>query len=482
MLTAAEGDPQRSLKALEILGVAGGQASKGPEGEVPVEDLRAQAQVLAMQPGREPRRQAIAVVEKILARGAPRGEDLFLLVRLYEADGDWPKARERMRTLLAQEGKNPAYLAYFTRALLRRSDPSEARIWLARFEEVDPRSPQAVELRARLLKAQGKGAEAAALLTGFAKDDPAAMASVARLLEQIGLPDSAEPLYARLVDQTKRPEAVLAFAEYLGRRGRTHEAIDLCDGTWKTSPPEAVAKTSVGVLQAAKGSMERRPPTSAASTAGSGEALPARPPRTRETVPDPLAVLRGLQGRYDDAESIYRGVLRRAPKNVLALNNLAWLLALKFGKSSEAETMIDRAITIVGPLPVLLDTRAVIRLSLKRGTEAVEDLVEATGRKPGRPLATSTSRRAYRLTKDLTAAAGAPRARPRRKWASRSAILTPWSERITSGWSLNWRRSKNPRASRRGLFALLNFSASCGAVPSTQVQPARYVPCPAQVF
>ena len=333
VLTAAGGDPERALKALEILGVNGGQAPNRPESEVPIEDLRAQAQVLAMQPGREPRRQAIAVMEKI-ARGAPRGEDLFLLVKLYDTDGDWPKARERMRALLAQDGKNLTYLGYFTRALLRRGDPDEARIWLARLEEIDPKSPQTVELRARLLKAQGKAAEAAALLTGLAKDNPATMESVARLLEQIGLPDAAEPIYARLVDLTKRPEATLAFAEYLGRRGRTHEAIDLCDGAWKTSPAEAVAKTSVTVLQAAKGSVGETPDVRRVDTWLS-EALRKAPedPNLLITV----AVLRGLQGRYDEAESTYRGVLRHDPKNVLALNNLAWLLAVKYGKGAEAE-------------------------------------------------------------------------------------------------------------------------------------------------
>ncbi len=403
VLMAAEGDPQRSLKALEILGGPGGQASGLAEGEIPIEDLRARAQVLAMQPGRESRRRAIATMERILDRGAPRGEDLFLLAKLYQADGDWPKARERMRTLLAQEGKNPTYLAYFILALLRRGDPDEARIWLARVEEIDPKSPQTVELRARLLKAQGKEAEAAALLNALAKDDPAMMESVARLLEQIGLPDSAEPIYAQLVDLTKRPEAVLAFAEYLGRRGRTREAIDLCDGAWKTLPPEAVAKTSVGVLQAAKGSVGETPDIRRVDSR-LGEALRKAPEDPKLLIP--LAVLRGLQDRHDDAEAIYRGILRRDPKNVLALNNLAWLLALKFGKSAEAETMIDQAITIVGPLPAFLDTRAVIRLSLKRGAEAVEDLVEATGRNP-----TATGyfhlAQAYRLTKDLTAAAGA---------------------------------------------------------------------------
>jgi tetratricopeptide (TPR) repeat protein len=62
----------------------------------------------------------------------------------------------------------------------------------------------------------------------------------------------------------------------------------------------------------------------------------------------------------------------------MALNNLAWLLALKGGThADEAVERINRAFEVTGPDPNLLDTRAVAYLALNRpafADLAVEDL------------------------------------------------------------------------------------------------------------
>src|SRR5439155_13521938 len=53
------------------------------------------------------------------------------------------------------------------------------------------------------------------------------------------------------------------------------------------------------------------------------------------------------------------------------------LLALGQGQAAEALEVIQRAIETAGPLPALLDTRAVIALNLGRGAAAIKDLEEA---------------------------------------------------------------------------------------------------------
>jgi tetratricopeptide (TPR) repeat protein len=92
-----------------------------------------------------------------------------------------------------------------------------------------------------------------------------------------------------------------------------------------------------------------------------------------------LAVLRNLQGRYPEAEALYRKVAAGAdPKAAaMALNNLAWLLALKDGKTAEALELVKRAMEQVGPEPGLLDTRAVVYLKMGQGDQAVKDLEAA---------------------------------------------------------------------------------------------------------
>ena len=63
--------------------------------------------------------------------------------------------------------------------------------------------------------------------------------------------------------------------------------------------------------------------------------------------------------------------------NVLALNNLAWLLAWQRRRAPEALMLVNRAIALRGPLGGLLDTRAVIYLALADPERALLDMKQA---------------------------------------------------------------------------------------------------------
>jgi predicted Zn-dependent protease len=77
-------------------------------------------------------------------------------------------------------------------------------------------------------------------------------------------------------------------------------------------------------------------------------------------------------------------VLATDPRNVVALNNLAFLSSLKDARSEDALAMIDAAIKEAGPHPELLDTRGVVLTRAGRPDEAVADLqqVIATASSP----------------------------------------------------------------------------------------------------
>src|SRR5205823_4583965 len=64
-----------------------------------------------------------------------------------------------------------------------------------------------------------------------------------------------------------------------------------------------------------------------------------------------LATFRSLQGHNREAEAIYRKILARDRRNVVALNNLAWRPAVEQRKGTEALHLVQQAIEIVGPLP-----------------------------------------------------------------------------------------------------------------------------------
>jgi predicted Zn-dependent protease len=95
-----------------------------------------------------------------------------------------------------------------------------------------------------------------------------------------------------------------------------------------------------------------------------------------------LAALRDLQGRYEDAQTLYSEVIKLDEKNAIALNNLAWLTALREGKMQEALTMINKAIAAAGPTPALLDTRGIIYVSLGEHDRAIKDLDYSNARAP----------------------------------------------------------------------------------------------------
>jgi tetratricopeptide (TPR) repeat protein len=86
------------------------------------------------------------------------------------------------------------------------------------------------------------------------------------------------------------------------------------------------------------------------------------------------ADLLDARGQYDAAIAAYREILAKDPGKPLALNNLAWLLALHANQPDEAVALADRAIAVVGPVDIYLDTRGVAHLRAGRPQQAVSDL------------------------------------------------------------------------------------------------------------
>jgi tetratricopeptide (TPR) repeat protein len=387
---AVGGNPGEAREAMELLGLTenGGPA---PAAEASPETVRARALVLAAQRGLDSRRKAIPVLERLVVLPSAKPDDLFLLAQLYDAVGDWPKANRQMMALLAARGGNPLYVAHHARRLIRRGEHKEAEAWvkkLAAIPEAAGTFPVA-ELKARQDAARGDRAAAVGVVNAFVADRAARPADqterlglAAAFLDHLSQTFPDEPAFAggarKLLGDyvARRPEKVLALVALLGRQGRTAEALDWCERAWPTRPAEEVANAAVTALHGAPAPAEhfRRVERWLAEA------------RARDPKSVPLLVcladLRDLQGRYAESVALYREALRQDGRNVEALNNLAWLLALQEGKGAEALALIERAITVAGPAPELLDTRAVIFLAMGRGARAMQDLQEAIAEKP----------------------------------------------------------------------------------------------------
>jgi tetratricopeptide (TPR) repeat protein len=395
---ASQGGYEKLRQAEEILG----SSTTGT-----LADRRARANLLALLPLRSRLREAIRILEQIVEHENPTSSDRFLLVQLLDKDGEWPKARTQLQTLMTVASKQPAYptyLAYYTRALVQHKEMNEAQIWLGRLEQMQPEEPTTIEIKARVLVAQKRGEDAAALLTRYVEGKDALVGRVAALLESLGQPKAAEALYRRFAALPGRPEKVLTMAGFLARQGRPAEALDVCEGAWKTCSAESVAQASLSVLH----------------TARPDNAQFRRVERwlTEATQKEPnsialqfdLATFWSLEGRYDEAEAIYRQVTERAPKNGASWNNLAWLIATRGEKASEALDYVNRAIALDGPSPSFLDTRAVVSLALGRSQDAIKDLEEALATAPNTPVSYLHLAQARLMAGDRAAAAEALKA------------------------------------------------------------------------
>jgi tetratricopeptide (TPR) repeat protein len=339
-------------------------------------------------------RAAMEIFEQ-LQKNDPGGltlDEQLELARLYEQYGpaNRDKAREIYLNLLPKYAENPAIIYLCLRNLLRLHRGNEQLgtlpSWLVRLKQVEgPQSTRVLEIQVRLLKAQGNLEEGAKALKEFAERSDATdvnLQTAAALLEEFGKPRDAEELYRKLVAKRGSAGDLLLLAAFLGRQGRDadiQEALDLCDRAWKTPPPNNVPAENVAfVALAILGEVKKGSASYYARVErGLTEALSKSP--NSLALLFYLAGLRSLEQKYDEAEKAYRQILERDRRNVLAQNNLAWLLAARGGKAKagEALDLIKQAIQSVGPSAELLDTEAFIYLQMDNPQDALKDLQKA---------------------------------------------------------------------------------------------------------
>jgi cellulose synthase operon protein C len=376
VLLASSGNRRQSVEALQLLDLHDEGGSYLPAADESTDEIRARAKVLALRDNRDARRAAIRACQSIVDRQSPSADDRFLLFRLYEADGNLSKAREQLQSLLATNGEIPLYLADNTMILLRQGATDEAQSWFEKLEKLEPKAFRTIDLKARILKARGRAAEAVPLLEALAKEKGDLVGSAAKLLEDLGQVAAAEQLYRRLAAERRQPQGVLVLAAFLGRQNRLAEAIDLCGSAWESCPTEAVALATVAVLFSA--------PIDLAQCRRAAQSLERELAKTPQNsaVLFHLGNIRCLEGRYQEAETLYRQSYALDQNNSGPPSNLAWLLARRDGNGGEALELVSEAILRDGPTPDLLEARAIAHMTIGRTGPAIKDLEDAVAVRP----------------------------------------------------------------------------------------------------
>src|SRR5262249_59820539 len=116
-----------------------------------------------------------------------------------------------------------------------------------------------MELKVRVLAARGaqdssKTAEALRIIRQLVESKKYAggAAGAATLCELIGQFDEAEIYFRRCAAEMKKAEGTLLLAQFLARRGKPAEALDLCDSAWQDASPDDAAAKSIAVLEVCK--------------------------------------------------------------------------------------------------------------------------------------------------------------------------------------------------------------------------------------
>lgn len=372
----ARGDYQQKQRALSMLHILDEPPTPEALQEMPAEDIRTRAALLAPQWSRERRQEAIRLLEALGARQPLTTDDQFLLGRIYESVGKWSEGSRRMSAALSSGEGNAAQLAGYVDSLLRHKEIATASLWLGKLESKQPNALVTTQLKARLLHSQGDSTEAVKLIQAYCQTKDADRRAAALLLESIDQPREAGTLFQQLASATDKPEAVLDLAVFLGRQGNTAEALTTCTRVAGKAKPAAVAEACLRVLYAAPD------PKPHFATAERLLAELTRQDGGKTDLTSLVAALRNLEGRYAESAAMYRAMLAKNADNPLALNNLAFLLAMHENKSQEALVLLEQARERTGPSATLGDTRAVIYLKRGEADKALVELEELIANAP----------------------------------------------------------------------------------------------------
>ena len=379
---AAEGDWRQLQQALALLD------RNAKAGQLPIEDLRLKAAMLSGRADQQSLQQAIGLLEEIrdVHKKELSPQEQFALAQLYDKTGRWPTAQEQVQDLVQKNPKEPAFLAGYVRMMLDHDSAIKTIEYsLGKLEGLAPDAASTKVLKARLLARQGKPAEAVALLkslvpTPLPPEKVMALRQVAAWLEQIDQIDAAR----ELLDQFARevPGGNLAVAAFLGKHGTTDEALDEVEKALQSEkvPVAAALPAVISIFtQKRKKGTAITPEQFARAEVWFKRAAEEAP--YHKAVQLQTAALRDLQEDYAEQIRIYRQFLARGDvldrEKAVVWNNLAFLLAAGGDQGQEALKMINQAIDLLGPVPELLDTRAVALIATGDYKAAVADLKRA---------------------------------------------------------------------------------------------------------
>jgi tetratricopeptide (TPR) repeat protein len=388
MLYAVGGTPEDRKRAMELI------KDVSDAGTTP-EDLRSMASALATLASYLEGSDRIAVLTRAASaldgayKAGKSPKDLFNLSQLYRSAGIRDQSRVCLQTLLNSDQNNIYYLvaaleehledrnfeageAFAKKLLSNHAGEFRALAAVARFDCQAGRPFEALTLVERYAQSANPGAG----------DHLTRSARVAELLDELtrmpnirGTPagramvDAAVERFAALIPT--HPEAIVGLVGALSADNRASEGFARIErlGSFITSRLRAAA----GLAAVRGGTVSEK--QAATALVWIDECLAEEPESS--TLKLNKAEFFALRRELPMAIAQYEEILAKESRNVIALNNLAWLLSADSRTAERALELVARAIREVGLTGDLLDTRARVLITLKSFNEAERDLGDA---------------------------------------------------------------------------------------------------------
>jgi cellulose synthase operon protein C len=380
LILAAKGDYKNFAAAVKLV-----DQNADPNGNLNAEDLLLKINVLAKRGDRTSRNQAITLLTKLKEKRQLSASEQYNLARLYDLGGNWTEARREMLEVVSRSGntENVDHLAAYATMLIRHDEVQDAQTWYNKLIQLAPKSPQAIELRARLLAKTGKAPQAVALLEQYVPENITAaqmgnLATVANLFKDMEQYEAAERMLRRKYQL--EPRTVMELASFLGEHGDIDEAFDLLETARRSTQLGDIVRAGIQILRQRQTEVEEKHYAKVSEWINTG--LQDDP--NSDDLQLHHAELLDVAGKYKEAADRYRQYIARTDINeqrrAISKNNLSFVLVVAPQKPTDADEalrLVNEAINVFGPTSDMLDTRAMAYYAKGDYTKAIADLKAA---------------------------------------------------------------------------------------------------------
>jgi tetratricopeptide (TPR) repeat protein len=352
--------------------------------------------------------------------GTPREDIALTRARFHMLAGDPDAAKREAAASFNQSPKHvPTALLLAELYLLRPADPARAREYLDAAARENPDHPRLPGLDALVKEVSGDMKAAVAVYEKMAADAPdnaAAQAALIAALERAGRRDDAlrraQELFAKYPDDSRLAVQVVRL---LAASGKKPEAAKVADALMakqvafardqveaakkradKDNPPPTPAQEADLIDGIRAGTLMQL--AAAFNQAGATDEAAARADEALKIRPNNAAalLLRGevaiARQEWDAALAAYREILKQNPRDFVAGNNVAWILAEKKNDPAAALAIVEdirkgrHATQPIAPErlpPEFLDTLGVVYTKLNRSDKFPEmrSVFEAAARR-----------------------------------------------------------------------------------------------------